>query len=560
MNTENSKKSISYVIRALLDAECCRHLRISGDASLHALAVAICGAFDCPSDCCYVFFMDNVWWSAQENYFSPLTGMDPYADSVRLSAFGLKAGQPFKLILEYAENLRVQCEVLQVLEEETKEPEIVLREGESPELSADDGDEDEYDQAEILSFRQAQPSDSVPEPGPFLVPEIPDALFEAAFQFRSDRLWADVSGTEMFAVQLSDGEIGYCSAVSYDSEEFIRFMLFIGDTGLWAIQQILEDEKEPFAVQIAQNCLHLNFCSGREMPEEQIPAVKAYAKAHGISLRGKSRYPVVTKYQSYLVPSMLRDSADDRCLTEALRAAHAVWEKLQTVSKASLGFDQTDAEIPLLIPEADGYRWSKVSREKKVSFPYVRPLIPEETAAALRALPQKGVLEGAVMIMNETALIPPSMIVYKPLLFAVGNTEKQTMRLKIVGYYPEIAAQLLAEFAARLLASGECPAEIHTVGERSAAFFSNLCAQCGIRLTVADSLPKLDDMVGAFTDQETRMIRSHEANILRMLNTVSDMSDEQIRMLPEEIQNFLRMMLGGNDLPEDLQKRLEKLL
>ena len=38
-----------------------------------------------------------------------------------------------------------------------------------------------------------------------------EKMYELAFQYKSTKLWQQLYDDELFAVQLDDGEIGYCS-------------------------------------------------------------------------------------------------------------------------------------------------------------------------------------------------------------------------------------------------------------------------------------------------------------------------------------------------------------
>ena len=186
--------------------------------------------------------------------------------------------------------------------------------------------------------------------------DIDDAVFEAAFQYRSDKLWSKLNETNIFAVCLSNGEMGYCSVMG-SQEECIALGLYIGDEGLWSLYQILQNAFEKsFATAISQNCLRLELTDKSEIPAPIVNAAKAYGDAHTIKFNGKKRYPTFLKLQSYLVPDYIKSKEDFRLLAEALRAAHEVAGKLKTVSKTKLGLDDTRNVIPLLTPNGNGYK------------------------------------------------------------------------------------------------------------------------------------------------------------------------------------------------------------
>ena len=58
---------LSYVISVSLGAGCYRHIRVSADNTFYELSCAILDAFSFDNDHLHSFFMDNQWWSRNED-------------------------------------------------------------------------------------------------------------------------------------------------------------------------------------------------------------------------------------------------------------------------------------------------------------------------------------------------------------------------------------------------------------------------------------------------------------------------------------------------------------
>ncbi|MCR4644510.1 MAG: plasmid pRiA4b ORF-3 family protein [Oscillospiraceae bacterium] len=577
-------QKVSYIISVSIGTGCYRHLRVSGNETLHDLADDILWAFDFEHDHLYSFFMDDKWWSDDNAYHSPHGEEPPYADEIKLSHLRLEKGQKFKFIFDYGDEWRFQCKVLQVLDEETSDTEIVRCKGNAPEqypnydeVFADSFDvdfEDPFDADVEVPFNAedddegslvSQISMSVnPEMQAALKAaldiEIPDEVLEAAFQFRSDKLWKQIDDNDFFAVRLSDGEIGYCSVMG-SGGACIALGLYIGDVGMWSIDQIFRGASDDtFAVMLAQNCVQLGLDNQSELPDEIIEIVTAYAKAHGISFRGKNSYPNFLKYQSYLMPAPVKSKADYGYLLEALRAAHDVSGRLRSVSKEELGMDKQFATIPLLTPKDGGFELSQIPFPEIVPYPYPKPLIDEERLEAVRALPKKGTLESHVYILSDPLPAEAKQsIIFPPLLVTAGTPAKLKGTIRSNNCYPDSCSALLELLIETMLDANCCPKKIVTAGERSAAFFSDFCKQCGIAFAVAESTPKADKELEDYL-QETPSENADLFSISGLLAMLDQMSAEDLRDMPDELRDPLRELMDSGMMSDSLKRKLKNIL
>ena len=75
--------------------------------------------------------------------------MNPSTDEVSLRDLQLAAGQKFLYVFDFGDDWRFSCRVLKILDEQTKEPQVVRSVGDAPEQYPDfdeeDWEEDEED-------------------------------------------------------------------------------------------------------------------------------------------------------------------------------------------------------------------------------------------------------------------------------------------------------------------------------------------------------------------------------------------------------------------------------
>lgn len=139
----------SLVISVSLDTGCYRHIRISDQALLEDLSLAILRAFNFDNDHLHGFFMDNQAYSPWDAYYSHGSEEGPATDQVTLAEAGMTAGKKFKYVFDFGDDWTFQCRVLRELDEITAEPVIIRKKGEAPpqypEWDEEDWDEEDWD-------------------------------------------------------------------------------------------------------------------------------------------------------------------------------------------------------------------------------------------------------------------------------------------------------------------------------------------------------------------------------------------------------------------------------
>lgn len=557
------KNKISYVISVSVGTGCYRHIRISGDITLDDFAACILESFDFAFDHLYSFFMDNQWWSDRNCYNHPYSEEPPFADRVILAQLGLKKGSAFKFLFDFGDEWKFQCKVLNVLEEDTPKALIVRSVGESPEQYPDYEDfDDELEDDDDFDDDYFDDDDDFSP----LIPQlkIPDDVMEAAFQFRSDKLWKKLKDKDIFAVRLSNGETGYCNVMGALGQ-YTSLALYIGEEGWNSLGKALlikpEDinNSKSFDFLLSQNCLQTDLSNKSDMPDAAIEPVREYAGKHEINLRGQKSYPGFYKFKSYMTPGFITEQEDFTFMAEALRASHEVAEQLKKSSKAELNLDSSTETIPLLTPDGDKFSWSFIKYPESVPDTFPQPKLNNDVLTGrIKKLPKQGTWECKCCIFSETAIDTDlNKQVFLSFAAAADTDNGTDFFIENDSYFPSSAEKMISDFASAVLEHGSYPCTILTEGKRSMAFFGDFCEKLGIELKEANEFSVLHDLLNEYVEKQKNSF--NEDMLSRVIETLNAMSESELRELPKMIREALGSMADSGILPPQLEKKLKKI-
>ena len=129
-----------------------------------------------------------------------------------------------------------------------------------------------------------------------------DVLFDRAFAIRAAKPWQYLFDTHIFAVRFSDGEIACCSVMGRNGTHLALALYSLTD-GLYALDKLMTTDMRVLPrhraeeCMLGQDCIQVSFENVQEILAKEAKAVRAYAKAHGISLRGQHNFPVFHRYR-----------------------------------------------------------------------------------------------------------------------------------------------------------------------------------------------------------------------------------------------------------------------
>lgn len=424
-----------------------------------------------------------------------------------------------------------------------------------------------------------------------------DKMYELAFRYKQTKLWKDMEDAEVFAVRLSDGEIGYCCVMGLLGEH-ISLAVYVGDEGFQSYRELAFREEPDglsefdFASMMLdaswafrQSCLQCSFENKDDMEDWDADAVRRYAKAHKIQLRGAHSFPNFSKYMRYRMPSGIEEPEDEERICGALAGAIALAELLETKSKSEIGLLPIDEEtetLPLLIPGENGYALGETKVPEPWEEQWPEPAeLDEESVKELRKLRKKGVY--ACEVFRLPGLIEEQQgdeAPYFPaLLLCVDAKSGYLIGTPPVTDYDVHPESLRDAFVKALIENGVCPRAIKVRDEQTRVLLSGLCMKVGALLSVDDELPALDDAKSEmlamlhsdlfddddeddddddFDDEDFDETDMDEA-ISTVMDEMSRMSDKELKMLPREMVRQVLDMAPFGFVPQDLQLRLRRL-
>lgn len=413
---------------------------------------------------------------------------------------------------------------------------------------------------------------------------ISDRLYGLAFEYKKTKLWDRLWDTQVFAVKLSDGRIGYISVMG-NAGQHCALGLYIGREGLDSLRRV--ERADEFSMPLyefqellsQQDCLQCVFSGREDLTKEEREDVKRYARGHGIKIAGKNAYPQFMKFRPNYYPWYLEGEGEQEFLCEALAGAIALAELLGEKSTEEIGLgvmEEETADVLLLERQGEGYVLGRTDlpEEKPVEIP--APAVDNDIMVAkLKKLKKGGVWECGVIRYPEPVQNAPDEVPHFPIVLLVVESSADIMLpVAPVEFYEENPVELLNLFMEALVEHKVCPAEIKAQDERTYKFAQDLCRRLGIALSIAevpaleeaeaglmehlDRLGSLDMDIDGVDDELDRM-----DNALDMLGALLDMDEKKLDELSaridalsarlgededlsaEDAEGFLRILPGG---------------
>ncbi len=400
---------------------------------------------------------------------------------------------------------------------------------------------------------------------------ISDKLYQLAFEYKKTKLWKTLWDTDIFAVALSDGQIGYISVMGAGGDH-CALGVYIGSDGLSSYLRVLTTDPRtlpPLRLRehlLQQDCLQCAFENKSELSKEEHEETKGYARAHGIRITGKKAYPQFKKYTPNRLPWHLQTEKEQEILCQVLDAAIELSKRLEKSSPDSLGlvrFDENTREIPLLRYQDEGYVIEKTELPPETPLTVPSPTASNDVGiASLKKAKKSGIWECEIIRFPQPIQNDPEEIPFFPItLLAVESSSGYMLQVPPIEDYEKDPEHLLNMFIEGFLKEKICPISIKTRDARTYAFAESLCKRLKIKLNmVGDTeMPALDEAEENFIAHFSMDEEEQMDSLNSVLDTLLGLDERQLRTLPDEMVNILSMLAEQGILPDALVEKLDRV-
>ena len=398
----------------------------------------------------------------------------------------------------------------------------------------------------------------------------PDQLYQLAFAFRQVKLWKRLYDSELFAVTLPDGGIGYCCVMGFGGEH-LSLALYVGSKGLDSyrlLQEAGSTEMHPlksYEAMLSQSCLQCSFESKDFLSPQELSSVRSYASEHRISFRGANAFPQFMSFRPATHPWPISDQADVQQLIAALEAALEVAERINGRGKEQLGFREGpahDRSIPLLTKSKAGFTWGLHPLPPKQPVQYPEPELKDELLLARlkKAKKRGGAWVCDVVLVPQPTMEDEASVPVFPYTLLTAVCEIETvLPTEIVLNFEGGAETLLRALGNRML-EHRIPKEIRVVNARTFALLKNLAAMLKIGLVLQPRNELLDEMEMDFLEytssQTTDTVEDETARFAEMFLLLDD---DSFLSMPDELWGHLYSLERQGMLDGDVAKRIRAL-
>ena len=403
---------------------------------------------------------------------------------------------------------------------------------------------------------------------------ISDSLYDIAFQFKKTKLWKKLYDTQLFAIEHSDGTIGYCCVMGMMGEH-LALAVYPGDEGMDSYRLMGKDRSKMNDLEVqetalSQNCVMLSFENKDELRPKELDEVRAYCTAHQLVLRGRKAYPQFQRFRPHYFPWYVEDEKDRAHLLEALEAGLAVSAKLDDAAPEDLGFTEGapyDRSIPLLIKKDGGFAWTMIALPEPQPVVYPSPEACDDIALAKLAKSKKRGGEWACDVSmhvdpmsdetseNEVVDEPKNAPFYPYLLLIIDNKSGMVMNVQLSDN-PEDYAEKFTRTILEVAQNNGKPSRILVCNERAHALFEKLAVQLGSELVLKKRIPKLEEAEQGFLEHFGGDEDNTEDEMAQLMETLRDSA--ALAEMPDEMLMQLSQIVQAGVLPDDVAGNVKR--
>lgn len=409
-----------------------------------------------------------------------------------------------------------------------------------------------------------------------------DDILEAAFAYKKTKLWTKLYDTELFALKYPDGDICYVSIMGRLGEHN-AVAVYPGEKGYASYRSVLDRPVDDalfcsdMEVACGMDCIQLVLDNKEYLMPDEEQAVRDYASAHDINLRGRYSFPHIQRFTPGHIPWFPTDELDRYLLLEAVKAAIYVSNELQSVrNPAKMGFCEVTVNdsIPLISITDNGYSMGRISLPKESFIYYPQADHPDEQLIKrIRKIKKRTTIECKIISGDAPVYTQDSEAPVLPyILFAVNHETGFAYLPIVIPDYLTDPDSGVNKWIENMLAFKVNPDSIYVDDDRTYELIVTAASAMGAELKKTSYLEHIYDVIGGFyerdefhypddaEDMEVDGIFDDPGELLRMFESMADKPVEYFEALPPFIREDLRDVILEGILPTDIENKFRKKL
>ena len=330
------------------------------------------------------------------------------------------------------------------------------------------------------------------------------STFDLAMKFASLGMWNKYWDSDMFAVSLSGGRIGYCCIMGHNGQHY-SLAVYIDDEGLsslyrFVITNIGEDgiiTADQTLIAHSQNCLQCYFDTMDILNHEELKETTRYFKKRGWDFGPDDYIPSLTAWRERRLPYPV-NRREEEDLIAALEAAIYIGK-----NSDQFPYDRDNIpwneKIPLLTKEGKSFRVSEIVMPVVERDNYIYPELPEISLIDYIRRRKKDSQKPIKVTMRVLPLYIDEPVSeedpshYVPIFLLVMRDGLVLKAVLSRGINSDDDKKMMNEFAELIADLDYAPADIIIDGDYGFNALEKFCEAADIRLTRVLRDEELDD-------------------------------------------------------------------
>ena len=320
-----------------------------------------------------------------------------------------------------------------------------------------------------------------------------DKLYDLMVQYKKTKLWTKLWDNHLFAIQLSDGQVGFISVMGRVGVS-CSVCLYVGEKAFASHRYLainkIQNTNDAYKVLFMVDCLQAFLASKDELIEEELAEANSYSKRHNVTFRGKNGYPQFLKYRPNYMPWPVKDAADDQHMQEALELCIAISDMKKPEDKGIYEITfPTDGDMPLFSPSGELLRRIRVPDTEVAEETYEPVFQDELLMTRLKKLPHKKTWESVLTRSYSPVQEDPQEAPYYPMMaLMLEPKEPYALPVNMVENFEEHPENLIRKIADSWIEYGSIPNKIKCADTRTKLFFQDIAHKLNIKLVVESPL------------------------------------------------------------------------